>query len=187
MLSALLVPERYRQRAATGSGFSVPVMSEREVPPTAQPIFVTTTRGGFTTTFRNREGYARFGFSLVPIDQESLFLWKMFESLWAFSEQCNWGNRFSSLRDARESLVQPKSLVVSEDIISNFDRSSVGGKVGEYESLSVFSAKFPPGIALLATDPVSFGVYMRVGDYLGLQLFRINQTVSLVRSNGLAQ
>jgi len=190
ILSYLLTTERYRQRAASGGGFSVPVMSEREVPPTAQPLLVTNARGGFSPTVRNSEGYARFGFSPVPLGDEPRLFLALLDALWDLSVASNWENRFNTVSDAlshmRASSFQPKSLVISEDLVASFSKDLGGVSVGELEGVRVLSAKLPLGSALLVTDPASFGVYTRVGDHLGLQLFNVRQTASVIRTDGLA-
>jgi hypothetical protein len=188
ILAYLLVTERHRQRAASGGGFSVPVMSEREVPPEAEPMLVTTARGGFLQTRRNREGMARFGFSVCPLESESTLLGRLYSALGSLSEGSNWGNRFSSAPAAIEymqaSPFKPKNLVVSEDLVSRFS-TETGELVGNIGDIRVLSAKLPMGGALLFTAPTALGVYVRIGDNLGLQLYNVRQTVVVIKIDGL--
>jgi hypothetical protein len=184
ILSYLLSTERYHQRAAREKGFSVPVMLEREVPPTTSPLLVSNSRGGFSTTSRSSKGLARLGFSYVPLENESKFFLNLFISLREITVRYNWENQFKTVSDSlsymRRSPFQPKRLVVSEDLVSSFSRTPDDVSVGELDGVQVLSTTLPPGSALLVTDPVSFGVYVRVGDYLGVQLFNLREAVSLV-------
>ena len=125
----------------------------------------------------------------MPLEQEGLLLERLFEALWSFSEKSRGPNRFSDVNQAilwmRDSAFRPKNLVVSQDLLDHLNVPSGGVSVGEFNGVRVLTSKLPPGTALLATDPTSLGVYVRVGDHLGLQLFNVDQTVSVIRTDGL--
>ena len=119
VLAYLLVTERHRQRAAPAGGFSVPFMSEREVPPETEPLLVTNARGGFVQTRRSHEGVARFGFSACPLESEPILLGRLYDALASLSAASGWMNRFNTMAAAidfmRASPCKPKNLVISED------------------------------------------------------------------------
>jgi hypothetical protein len=169
ILAHLLVTERHRQRAAPAGGFSIPFMSEREVPPETEPLLVTNARGGFTQTRRSREGLARFGFSPCPLEGEPILL----------------GRLYNALEFMRGTSCKPKNLVVSENLVSQFTTDESGGLVGSVDGIRVLSAKLPLGVALLFTNPSTLGVYVRIGDYLGLQFYNVRQNVAVIKVDGL--
>jgi hypothetical protein len=187
IFSHLLQAERYRQRAASEGGFSIPVMSERVVPPESEPLLVTTSRGGFVLTRRSHEGLARYGFFPCPLEEEPLLLGRFYEALWAFSEAQGWHNRFGSVGEAlevmRASSYPPKVLTLPESLVARM--GAQGTTVGELEGVHVLSSALPEGTALLTAHPVSVGVYTRVGDHLGLQFTSVSQAVAVVRTDEL--
>jgi hypothetical protein len=187
IFSHLLVAERHRQRAASEVGFSIPVMSERFVPPEAEPLLATTARGRFIRTPRNQEGMARYGIFPCPLEEEPLLLGRLHEALWECSEAEGWANRFSTVGEAldfmRASPYAPKILVLPESVLAQWGAQET--IVGELEGMLVLSSTLPVGMALLTAHPASVGVYTRVGDHLGLQLTGVNHTVAVVRADGL--
>ena len=189
ILAHLLVTERHRQRAAPAGGFSVPFMSEREVPPETEPLLVTNARGGLVPTRRSREGVARFGFSVCPLEAEPILLGRLYDALWGLSMASNWDNRFNSMSGAidfmRGSPCKPKNLVISEELVSQFSSEELGGLIGSIDGIRVLSAKLPLGSAILLTTPPMLGVYVRIGDHLGLQLYNVRQTVAVIKVDGM--
>lgn len=189
LLAHLLVTERHRQRAASGGGWSVPVMSDREVPPEAEPMLVTNARGGFVPTRRNHEGFARFGISACPLESEPVLLGRFYGALASLSSCSKWPNRFSSANEAigamQATTYKPKTLVVSESLISQFTTDESGVLVGNIDGIKVLSANLPIGGALLFTNPTLLGVYVRIGDHLGLQFYNVRQTVAVIKVDGL--
>jgi hypothetical protein len=189
VLAHLLVTERHRQRAAPAGGFSVPFLSEREVPPEVEPMLVTDARGRFVPTRRSHEGLARFGFSACSLECEPILLGRLYDSMVSLSVEHGWNNQFSTMSDAidfmRASPFKPKNLVISEDLVSQFTTDESGGLVGSIDGIRVLSAKLPLGAALLFTAPPALGVYVRIGDYLGLQIYNIRQSVAVVKVNGM--
>lgn len=181
----LLQTERHRQRAAFGAGFSFPVMSEMEVPLTHNLLLATNTKGVFVQTYVNHEGFARYGFSAVPLSDEPKLLTNLHDTLLDLWARGSWLNRFSNVQDAlgamRSGPFPPKTLVVSEDLFA--DRDAKGSlHVGDIEGVRVLCSKLPIRTALLFSDPASVGVYTRIGDYLGILLFGVDQTISVVSS-----
>jgi len=189
ILAHLLVTERYRQRAAPSGGFSVPFMSEREVPQETEPLLVTNARGSFVPTRRSREGIARFGFSGCPLESESILLGRLYSALGVLSVESGWNNRFTTTNSAiefmRASSSKPKNLVISDNLVSQFTTSSSEGLVGIVDGIQVLSAKLPLGGALLFTTPPNLGVYVRIGDYLGLQFYNVRQNITVIKVDGM--
>jgi hypothetical protein len=117
------------------------------------------------------------------------FLPLLFDALWRLSEKARWGNRFPSVQGAmdfmKSSKFPPKNLVVPKSLVGSFAATSGGAYVGDFGEVRVLNSKLPSGSALISTRPSDFGVYTRVGDHLGIQLFNVQQTVALVK-DGLA-
>lgn len=189
ILAHLLVTERHRQRAAPAGGFSVPFMSERKVPQDAEPLLVTNARGGFVPTRRSREGVARFGFSACPLESEPILLGRLYDALQGLSGASGWANRFNTTAAAiefmRSSPYKPKNLVISENLVSQFTTDESGGLVGNVDGIRVLSANLPLDSAILFTASPALGVYVRIGDYLGLQFYNVRQTVTVIKIDGL--
>jgi hypothetical protein len=80
---------------------------------------------------------------------------------------------------------KPKTLVVSESLISQFTTDESGVLVGNIDGIKVLSANLPIGGALLFTNPTLLGVYVRIGDHLGLQFYNVRQTVAVIKVDGL--
>ena len=189
ILSYLLATERLRPRAASGAGFSVPAMSERGVPEGLDPILVTNARGGFVVTKRNREGMARFGFTPCSVEQEPAFFTKLCADIVTLSGNLRWANRFKTPKEAlvamQRSRFNPKSLVMPRGVLHP-DSEETPVQQGKFEGLQVLSADLPSNRSILVSDSAALGVYVRVGDYLGLQLYNVNQTVVIIETDELA-
>lgn len=189
ILSYLLATERLRPRAASGAGFSVPAMSERGVPEGLDPILVTNARGSFVITKRNREGMARFGFTPCSVEQEPALFTKLCADLSTLSKGLRWPNRFKTPREAitamQRSRFNPKSLVLPR-LVLHTDSEGASVQQGRFEGLQVLSADLPSNSSILVSDSAALGVYVRVGDYLGLQLYNVNQTVAIIETDELA-
>lgn len=154
-------------------------------------MLVTNSRGGFTQTRRSLEGVARFGFSACPLKRESILLGRLYEALEATSVASGWNNRFdttvAAIEFMRASPCKPKNLVISEGLVSQFTTDDSGGLVGSIDGIRVLSAKLPLGAALLFTTPPALGVYVRIGDYLGLQIYNVRQNVAVIKVNGMGR
>lgn len=188
IFSTILSVERYRQRASVGGGFSVPALLERDLPDGSDPILSTNARGSFVFTHRNSEGFARYGFSQVPLESEPLLLGSLVETLYN-SDQVR---KYTSLGEAFTALegfsLAPANLILAEMLVPLFSTDRLGVPYQKFEKVRVLRApqsELKPGVALLVSSPESLGVYTRVGDYLGIQLFNIHRTIALVSLNEL--
>jgi len=186
-LSHLLTTERGSKRASSGVGFSTPLMSERFLEMGVEPLLITNTKGVFISSRRGSEGLVRSGFSLVPLEKEDQVLSSLFWSLRSTSEKFGWGNRYSSVPQAIEGMKEkgstPKTLVVSTSL--TLGEEPVTGKFGEITIIS--SSILPKDCALVTADPSLLGVYIRVGDYLSVQLYRVDQTTSVVSPDAMVR
>ena len=184
----LLATERIRPRSDSGAGFAIPAMSERGVADGLDPILVTNARGGFVTTHKNREGMARFGFSPCTLEQEPALLSALLQQILHLSVERGWGNRFGSVGSAvdfmKASRFKPKSLVLPRGVISRFTDDE-GAQHGKVEGLQLMSTDLPDKCAILVTDAPALGVYVRVGDYVGLQLYNVDKTLAVIESHEL--
>ncbi len=190
VLGHILVTERYRQRSARGAGLSVPYLLERQVDPTQNPLLVTNSRAGFTLTHRNQEGLGRYGICSCKIDEEPKMIRALFETISRISHSSGWANRFASIPDAlktmRESPFPPHGIILPQALVNDITKEPrMPPHLGDLEGMKVFSSDLPLGAALLVTAPPALGVYTRIGDYLGLQLFNVRQTLAVVSSNGV--
>lgn len=188
IFSYLLVAERLRPRADPGAGFSVPALSERGVVDGLDPILVTNARNGFVVTRKNREGMARFGFSLCTLEEEPALLAGLVQQVVSLSVQGGWSNRFNSVGEAidsmRDSRFKPKNLILPRGVLSRFTDED-GVQHGKIEGLQLLSTDLPDRCAILVADAPALGVYTRVGDYLGLQLYNVDKTLSVIESHEL--
>lgn len=184
----LLATERVHPRSSSGAGFSIPAMSERGVADGLDPILVTNARRGFVVTHKNKEGMARFGFSPCTLDEEPLMFRALVEQLLSLSVSRGWVNRFDSVGGAVDfmagSRFKPKSLVLPRGVISRFSGSD-GVQVGKVHGLQLLSSDLPEKTAILMTDAPALGVYVRVGDYVGLQLYNVDKTMVVIKSHEL--
>ncbi len=152
-------------------------MMEVAVPENVDPIFVSTARGEFVVTRRNKEGFGRFGLTLSPLEEENLFFARFFEKLKGQSEVSRWPNRFTSIKDGMQYLHKggfpAHSIVVSSHSLPLDQEEVLAG-------LKVFSAPLPRGCVLLFSKPESVGFYTRVRDYVGLLFLNVDRTVTVV-------
>lgn len=184
----LLATERVRPRSSSGAGYAVPAMSERGVSEGLDPILVTNARRGFVVTKKNREGMARFGFSPCTLDEEPLVFNSLVRCISSLSLARGWKNRFDSVEKAvdfmRGSRFKPKNLVLSREVTHRFTDSD-GVQLGKVNGLQLLSSDLPDKTAILMTDAPALGVYVRVGDYIGLQLYNVDQTMAIIESHEL--
>jgi hypothetical protein len=178
----MLVTERLRQRASSRGGFSVPAMEERQVPENIDPILASSMRGVFLQVRRGLGGVARFGFFACPPSDENLVLERLYDTVLGKAEANGWPTLFGSIPEALSGMrvngVAPKTIVIPVlHTMSEGDTASVQG-------LQVVTGSLPQGCALVAASPAALGVYTRVGDHLGLQLYSVSKTLMVVRPNG---
>jgi hypothetical protein len=188
IFSYLLVAERLRPRADSGAGFSVPALSERGVVDGLDPILVTNARRGFVVTRKNREGMARFGFSPCTLEEEPALLVDLVYRVASLSVEHGWVNRFKSVGEAIDSMsvsrFKPKNLVLPRGMVSRFTDDE-GVQHGKVEGLQLLSTDLPDKCAILTADSPALGVYTRVGDYIGLQLYNVDKTLAVIESHEL--
>lgn len=184
----LLATERVRPRSSSGAGYSIPAMSERGVADGLDPILVTNARRGFVVTKKNREGMARFGFSPCTLEEEPLVLTSLVQHVLSMSIARGWSNRFDSVGGAvdfmQASRFKPKNLILPRGVISRFTDSE-GVQLGKVNGLQLLSSDLPDKTAILMTDAPALGVYVRVGDFIGLQLYNVDQTMVVIESHEL--
>jgi len=163
-------------------------MSERGVTDGLDPILVTNARRGFVVTKKNREGMARFGFSPCTLEEEPLVLNSLVSCLLSLSIAHSWKNRFDSVGAAVDfmqgSRFKPKNLVLPRGVLSRFTDSD-WVNLGKVNGLQLLSSDLPEKTAILMADAPALGVYVRVGDYIGLQLYNVDQTVVIIESHEL--
>ncbi len=194
-LERMLRTERHRQRAAPRGGFSTPGLCSVNVGEDAMPLLATNMRGRFLPTRPSAEGLARFGFSEVPIGQEGPLLSELHRTLTELSRTNGWGNRCSDVAEALTRLqaqgTEPKSLVISEAQLAGIlgkdsdlevarRAMATQGYVTMVGGMQLLLSDLPDGSALVAGSPASLGVYMRVGDHLGMLLQRVNRSIMVV-------
>lgn len=188
IFSHLLVTERLRQRGASGAGFSVPAMSERGVPEGLDPVLVTNARCHFVVTRRNLEGLARFGFSKCDLEGEPILLSTLIADMCGLIVERGWSNLSDSVEGAIQLMgssgVKPKNLVLPRGMLSRFTGSD-GVTQGRVDGVQLLSSDLPPGFALLTADAPALGVYVRVGDYVGIQLYNVDKTMVVIDSHEL--
>lgn len=197
-LERMLRPERYRQKAASRGGFATPSLCKTVVGDDTMPLMATNMRGSFLPTRRDVEGLAPFGFSNVPLGQETTLLIELHRVLWEVSERLKWSNRCGSVAEAvakaRAMGVEPKTLVLSAAQLERLlgpdhkidaarQAMSVQGFVAVVDGMQLLLADLPANLALVAAHPASVGIYTRVGDHLGVLLQRVNKTLLVVRDD----
>jgi hypothetical protein len=194
-LATILRPERYPQRLAKSGGnfLSVPVLSEHAVEVKDGPFLVTNMRGSLVVTRRSLTmGVVRYGFSEVPLADESALLGKWWQQYHTASVANNWGNRCStvveglnrmrSLRFEPKYVVLPKAeFLTGEKEEEQVERLTLAqGFVADMGDVKVLLADLPKGAALVTTEPMLVGLYTRVGDSLGVVFRCADQSVMVV-------
>lgn len=194
----LLKPERYRQRVATSSGApSVPMMMERDTEPKHAPFLVTNTRGTFIMSPRTKDGKGRYGFFECKVEDESKLLPVLYSTLMTMSRAPGMPAPSLTVAEAVARLKVPAAIVLAESLVTSicgdgFTAEQVStlmrvqGHVAVVDGMQVLTGPLPQDSALVVVQPADLGVYTRVGDYLGIQLFDVRHAVALVRPNDLA-
>lgn len=193
VLERLLLTERYRPRDAPRGGFSVPMMLERSVIPEHEPLVVSNTRGSFVQTRRTKEGTARYAFFECRLEDEGSVLGRLFSAMQSVASTPGWPSTAASVSEALARFPLAKSIVLSESLVAKMlgdaypldqVRALMGlqGYLAIVEGRQVLAhASIPQGCAIVTASPQALGVYTRVGDYLGLQLLNVRQTILTVR------
>lgn len=187
----LLVTERYRQRAAPDGGFSVPIMLERMVDPAYEPVLVSNTKGKFVVT-RVKDGVAKFAFFACGVDEEGPALAELYRTLLGLSSHPGWPTPATTVQEALRKMPFAKSVILSPDLTAEVcgaeftaEQCSIlmqlQGHLAVVNGVQFLSAPLPEKCALLLAAPDKFGVYTRVGNYLGIQLLNVRQTALVVK------
>ncbi len=194
----LLKPERYRQRAAPDGGFSVPMMMERDVELKQSPFLVTNTRGNFVPSPRGKDGKGRYGFFHCPVADEGNLLPLLQVNLETMARAPGWPTPAATVSEAVKRLVKPCSIILSDPLIATIcgegftpdhvaTLMKIQGHIAIVDGMQILAGALRPGSALVTVEPEDLGVYTRVGDYLGIQLFDVRRTIVVVRtSDGVA-
>jgi len=187
VLSHLFVTERHRARGARSGFVSVPAMMELEGPKgEADPVVVSTARGKFVQTRKTSEGLYRFAFFPCSLEEEGEVPAQLLKSLWAMSLGSNWSNRHRTVSEAiqvmKESPFKPKTVVLPRALAESFAGCTLpeGTQAFVVGGLNILIASLPEQSAIVATHPACLGVYARIGDHIGLQLYGVSQTLRLV-------
>lgn len=191
-------PERYRQRAAPDGGFSVPMMMERDAEAKHAPFLVTNTRGQFVLSPRSREGKARYAFFSCEIQDEPKLLPSLYATLLSHSRTPGWPNAAGTVSEAMGRLAAPGSIILATSLVQSICGDGftaeqiatlmrVQGHVAIVNGVQVLAADLPVDSALVTAQPEDLGVYTRVGDYLGVQLFDVRRTIVVVRPDDVAR
>lgn len=196
-LSHLLITERERSRAAPAGGFSRPIGQFREVPTEVSSILASNTRGAFVQAVRNREGAVGYGFFECPLSEEPVVVTRLHQTVWDLAAANGWPNRASSLEEARAILPSAHTLVIPFGLVEQVCGGTLApevlsevmqaqGYLRVMGELRVMVGQLPDNCMLLAASPPALGVYTRLGDHLGLQLYNVQQTLVVIRTHGVA-
>ncbi len=190
-IERLLSTERFQQRAARGAGHSSPVMQERPSSAEEGPFLATNMKRNFLPTRASVQGLVRFGFSTVPLGEEDCLLEPLHTAICAHGTR----ERCISVRDGIQRLrstgFEARTVVLPESRLSeicgtDFDRTKARalqkaqGYVALVDGMQVLVGDLPSDKALVATVPALVGVYSRIGESLGILLFRVDRTVVAV-------
>lgn len=171
LLSQLFVTERHRLRAGY-VGHAMPLASEIDVDDhSIEPLLITTTRGTFLESWVSRAGYARFGFSECPIEEEATLIREFHRVLVARSRVNGWGCVAATVGDA---------LTLMRGRGANPCHVVAGPWLNAMGNLKVLDAGFPEGAALLLPEPSAAGLHTRVGDYVGILAYRVDRCFAAV-------
>lgn len=173
------------------AGFAQPMLSERVLDVSLEPLAVSNARGELVPTRVSRErGVARYGFFECLPEDEGALLPRFFSALWDMSAAAGWHNRCTSLSEASAKMkLQPRSIVVPYGLVervSSLSRTEADQLMAAQGYISkgeqqILVADLPPGHAILATSPTLLGFYTRVDVQLGVLLTRVDQAVYLVK------
>lgn len=169
ILSQMFVPERHRPRAGE-VGFSVPAFSEVDVVAGVDPLLATNMRGTFLKTRTSRQGTARFGFTECPLAHEEKLIQELYRVLRSTALEREWGT-VASVPDACARItaagLRPTLVVSSES-------------PGIHGLRSLLTPSLVAGSALVIAQPEASGLYTRIGDHVGILVYRIHAAIVVV-------
>jgi len=169
LLSEIFITERHRLRAGN-VGYSMPLASEIDVDDRSiEPLMITTTRGTFLQSRVSAAGYARFGFSECPVNQEGALLQEFHRVLLSRIDANGWISAAPTVGEALRLMssqgIKPRHLVGGPWLADGAAAREV----------KVLDAGFTEGSALLIAEPAVAGLHTRVGDYVGVLAYRVNR------------
>jgi hypothetical protein len=177
--------------------FAPPVAMQYPTTHDEGPWVTSLSKGRFTRTRANLEGYVGQAFHTCPIEEEDRLFANFYEDLWKISSEAGWSNRCISIEDAfrqmngtgyegRVLVVPYASLreAVGKDLSEEEAEqiSLAKGCVAEVQGVKVISARssLPVGSAVLATVKSLTGYYTRVRDHVGVTILHADRSLILV-------
>lgn len=186
ILDRIFEPERIHKRAAPQGGFSFPLMQERAVTPSIEPVLVTNTRGLWVQTRTFAPGLVRCGiFNCTVDDEDAVFL-----ALLNKIHEIGWANRCTSVPEAltkmRAAGIRPRSVVISQEDLgqAGVDAQAAEhlmryqGHVGVADGVQTLVGPLPSGARLVVAADA--GVYLRCDDHLGVMAYGANRNFVMV-------
>ncbi len=185
----LVVVERYPPRPSSEVGFVPPIVGAHLVTREQEPILVTNTKGVLVQTRILPDGHARFAFFKCPLSQEGTLLSAFYS--WLVENSAR--PLATSVPEALAAYPKGRSLVLSEDLIGEVlgprhypprqveALMKLQGYLAMVDGRQVLMGALPPRSALLLSEPLALGVYTRVGDYMGLQLYNVQDNALAIR------
>ena len=190
----ILMAERQRRRAAGSSGFSTPLMVELPLEADSDPILATNMSGELVKVGRSKSrGVSRTALFSCDLEEEPVVFSRFFGRLWDFSERSGWSNRCTSISEAVSFLKEPRTMVVSYELIreacgEDIDQETANrlmvqrGFLSEVNGIRVGVAPLNHNEALVASSPKVVGTFVRVDTSVGLLIKGSNRTVAMVRT-----
>lgn len=172
LLSQVFVTERHRQRAGD-VGYAVPGMSEVYYGDAAiEPLLATNMKGSFLRTrVSSSGGYARFGYSAVPVEDEAVLIGELYKVLLDRAPVEGWQNVVSTVPEA---LVRMRSFGVRPCVILSATATPV-------DDLLALPAPLPEGAALVVGPAEGAGLHTRIGAHVGILAQRVSTLFVAVR------
>jgi len=166
------------------------MLMERDVEAIHAPLLVTNTKGRFVVSPRGRDGRSRYAFFECSVQEEAKILPLLYSTLLGLSHTPGYPTPKASLAEALAQ-VGTGSIILSESLVASvcgegFTPKQVTalmhtqGHVATINGMTILAGPLPEKSALVVASPEELGVYTRVGDYLGLQLFDVRRTVVVV-------
>lgn len=153
-----------------------------------EPIVVTNTKGVLVQTRPLPDGHARFGFFECPLSKEAHLLTALYN--WVISSGGK--SPITSVGEAIKAFPKSRSLVLADSLVAEvlgpqYPPEQIAalmqtqGYLAIVEGRQVLTGGLPPGTALLLADAQTLGVYTRVGEFMGLQLYNVVQNALPIR------
>ena len=190
----LFLAERQRRRAAEGSGFSIPLMVELPLESGSDPILATNMSGDLVKVGRSKSrGVSRTALFPCDLSDEPEEFSRFFGRLWDFSGKAGWSNRCTSISEAVTFLKEPRTMVVSYELIreacgEDIDQETANslmvqqGFLSEVNGIRVGVASLKSNEALVASAPKVVGTFVRVDTSIGILIKGADRTLVVVRT-----